>query len=169
MSFFSNVMNRIRFGDDEYDEYDDYEGYDDEEVEEAPKNVTRTAQRASAQTQTSEKTRIFTRPKQQSQSSAKSNGMQLVLVKPTGFEDVRDICDPLLSGKAVVINMEGMHSDIIRRIIDFTSGSTYSIKGNLQKISNYIVIATPPSIELSGEFADMISNAYDMQGFNLRI
>jgi len=29
--------------------------------------------------------------------------------------------------------------------------------GNLQKISNYIVIVTPRSVELTGDFNDMLS------------
>ena len=94
--------------------------------------------------------------------------MKLVLINPSSFDDVQAICDPLLAGKAVVMNLEGLHGDISRRIIDFVSGTSYSIKGNMQKISNYIIIVTPKSIELSGDFADMITNAYETSGFTLK-
>ena len=76
--------------------------------------------------------------------------MEVTMIKPTSMEDSRDICDYLLAGKAVVLNMEGIHTEVAQRIIDFTSGATYSMNGNLQKISNYIFIATPDSVELSG-------------------
>ena len=65
--------------------------------------------------------------------------------------------DYLLSGKAVVLNMEGIHTEVAQRIIDFTSGATYSMRGNLQKISSYIFIATPDSVELSGDFQDLLT------------
>lgn len=92
------------------------------------------------------------------------------MVKPTSIEDAREICDYLLAGKAVVLNMEGIHTEIAQRIIDFTSGSTYSISGNLQKISSYIFIATPESVELSGDFQEMIGNgALDVSGLNIRL
>ena len=56
----------------------------------------------------------------------------------------------------------------IERIIDFTSGATYSLSGNLQKISNYIFIATPESVELSGDFQDLLSaGAFDATGLNV--
>ena len=45
--------------------------------------------------------------------------------------------------------------EIAQRIIDFTSGSTFAISGNLQKISNYIFIITPQSVEISGDFPDV--------------
>ena len=34
------------------------------------------------------------------------------MVKPTSIEDAREICDYLLAGKAVVLNMEGIHTEI---------------------------------------------------------
>ena len=83
------------------------------------------------------------------------------MVKPASMEDARDIGDMLLSGRAVVINMEGVQLELAQRIIDFASGACYSIDGNLQKISNYIFIATPASVDVSGEFQDSLTGAFD--------
>ena len=82
-------------------------------------------------------------------------GMEVNMIRPTSMDDARDICDMLLSGRAVVINLEGVQVDLAQRIIDFSSGSCYSIDGNLQKISSYIFIITPSNIELTGEFQSM--------------
>lgn len=96
--------------------------------------------------------------------------MEVSMVKPTSIEDAKEICDYMLAGKAVVLNMEGIHTEVAQRIIDFTSGATYSMNGNLQKISNYIFIATPESVELSGDFQDLLNNSgLDMGGMNLRL
>ena len=90
--------------------------------------------------------------------SAARSGMEVNMIKPTSMEDARDICDMLLSGRAVVINLEGVQVDLAQRIIDFSSGACYSIDGNLQKISSYIFIITPSNIELTGEFQNVTSN-----------
>ena len=96
--------------------------------------------------------------------------MEVSMVKPTSIEDAREICDYLLAGKAVVLNMEGIHMEVAQRIIDFTSGATYSMNGNLQKISSYIFIATPESVELSGDFQDLLNNGtLDVSGLNIRL
>ena len=84
-------------------------------------------------------------------------GMQVTMIKPSGMDDSREICDNLLDGRAVVLNMEGMNTEIAQRIIDFTSGATYSMGGNLQMISKFIFIATPESVELSGDFQDIFT------------
>ena len=49
-------------------------------------------------------------------------------------------------------------TEIAQRIIDFTSGASYSMNGKLQKISNYIFIITPDNVNLSGEFQDILTS-----------
>ena len=96
--------------------------------------------------------------------------MEVSMVKPTSMENVKDICDSLLDGKTVVINMEGLHMEVAQRIIDFTSGATYAMSGNLQKISNYIFIATPQSVDLSGDFQDMLTGGgANVSGLNVHL
>ena len=102
----------------------------------------------------------------------KAPNMEVSMIKPTSMEDSKEICDYLLAGKAVVLNMEGLHTEVAQRIIDFSSGATYSMNGNLQKISNYIFIATPESVELSGDFQDLLGGgggSLDMSGLNLHL
>lgn len=45
----------------------------------------------------------------------------------------RDYRDILLSGRTVILNLEGLDLEIAQRIIDFTSGATFAISGNLQE------------------------------------
>ena len=83
--------------------------------------------------------------------------MEVTMIKPTSMDDSRDICDYLLAGKAVVLNMEGIHMETAQRIIDFTSGATYSMNGNLQKISTTSLLPHLIPWNLSGDFQDILS------------
>ena len=40
----------------------------------------------------------------------RGSGMEVSLIKPTSLDDAKEICDYLLAGKAVVLNMEGILS-----------------------------------------------------------
>lgn len=97
-----------------------------------------------------------------------NNDMSVCVVKPRSMEDAREITETLLANCTVVLNMEGLDLDLAQRIIDFTSGSCYAISGNLQKISNYIFIITPAAVDVSGDFQDILSGAFDIpsMGFN---
>ena len=97
----------------------------------------------------------------------RNKGMEVCVIKPYTVEDGREISDTLLSGRAVILNLEGLQVSIAQRIIDFTSGSCYSINGNLQKVSNYIFIITPESVDISGDFQDLLSGNgnFDVSAF----
>ena len=90
------------------------------------------------------------------------SGMEVCVIKPTTVDDAREITETLLLDRTVVLNVEGLDVDIAQRIIDFTSGSCFAISGNLQKISNYIFIITPPSVDISGDFATNIMDSFDV-------
>ncbi|MGL5436141.1 MAG: cell division protein SepF [Lachnospiraceae bacterium] len=166
MSLLSKLMDTMRL----YDEDDDdYFGPEDEydTLEKPAKKSLFNAREEEDFDDLEDKPKFFSRsPKV----VPMRRGMEVSMVKPTGIEDAKEICDYLLAGKAVVLNMEGIHTEVAQRIIDFTSGATYSMNGNLQKISNYIFIATPESIELSGDFQDLLnSGALDVSGLNIRL
>ena len=84
--------------------------------------------------------------------------MEVSLIKPTSMEDTREICDYLLAGKAVVLNMEGIHMEVAQRIIDFIAGACYSLDGSLQAISGNIFIAAPADIYVSGDLREELLN-----------
>jgi len=90
------------------------------------------------------------------------NGMEVCVIKPTSFEESREITDTLLANRTVVLNMEGLEVNLAQRIIDFASGSCYAIHGNLQKISHYIFIITPASVDISGDFQDILSGSFEV-------
>lgn len=170
MSLLGKLMDTMRLSPEEDDEDDYY--LDDDFDEEAPRKGL-----FSKRTTDYDDEDEADKPRFLGKSSPKvvpmRRNMEVTMIKPTSIEDSRDICDYLLAGKAVVLNMEGIHTEVAQRIIDFTSGATYSMNGNLQKISNYIFIATPDSVELSGDFQDILAAGgamgMDVSGLNIRL
>ncbi len=158
MDKFLNAM-KLNPDEDDYDD-DDYDTEDDVITERHQKNTYRDED----DDDYDERSRKTT-PKVTQMRPAKKplgNGMEVCVIKPTSVEDSREITDTLLSNRTVVLNLEGLDVDIAQRIIDFTSGSTYAIKGNLQKISHYIFIITPASVDISGDFQEILSGSFDV-------
>ena len=87
--------------------------------------------------------------------------MEVCVIKPTSVDDAREIAETLLSGRTVILNLEGLDLEIAQRIIDFTSGATFAISGNLQKISNYIFLVTPTNVDISGDLQDLLGTSFD--------
>ena len=171
MSILSKLMSTMRLNEEDDDDYylDGDDSYEDEDDRPRRSIFSRRQEEEEYDEEPEPKNRFLGR------SSAKvvpmRRGMEVTMIKPTTMEDSREVCDYLLAGKAVVLNMEGIHMETAQRIIDFASGATYSIGGNLQKISNYIFIATPQSVELSGDFQDLLSGGDlgRVTGLNTRV
>ena len=171
MSLLGKLMDTMRLSSE--DDEDDYY-LDDDFEDEAPKKGLFSKRN---NTEPEDEPEGQEKPKFLGRSNPKvvpmRRSMEVTMIKSTSMDDSRDICDYLLSGKAVVLNMEGIHMETAQRIIDFTSGATYSMNGNLQKISNYIFIATPDSVELSGDFQDIlsagVSSGVDMSSLNIHL
>lgn len=93
--------------------------------------------------------------------SRKGGNMEVCVVKPSSVDDSREITETLLSGRTVILNLEGMDLELAQRIIDFISGATFAINGNLQKISNYIFLVTPTNVDISGDLQDLLGGSME--------
>ena len=91
--------------------------------------------------------------------------MEVVVIHPENMDDANEITDTLLSGRAVVLNLEGIHLEVAQRIIDYSAGSCYAMRGNLQKITNYIFLVTPSNVEISGDFQEMLNTGIDLGAY----
>lgn len=169
MNLTDTFLGWMRLNDDDEDGYDDE--YDIEEYE-SPRASRKTSKKYTDDdiddmpVKEPVKTASKPRPVKNKVVPMRSkNGMEVCVIRPATIEDGREITNTLVSGRAVILNLEGIHVELAQRIIDFTSGSCFAIDGNLQKVSNYIFIATPPTVDISGDFQEILNgnaNVTDM-------
>ena len=164
MGVMDKFLNAMKLNDDDDYAYED-DFYDDDDVVEE-KHKKSSSKDVSEDFEDKNKKNT---PKVTPMRQAKRNigaGMEVCVIKPSSVEDAREITETLLASRTVVLNLEGLDVDIAQCIIDFTSGSCFAISGNLQKISHYIFIITPSSVDISGDFQDLFSGSFDVPTLN---
>lgn len=158
---FKNIFT-VDYDDDYEDDY--YDDYDDDEIEAEEKPIKKMRERTpitetAAPKQSKTTSFTHTRNSRASRNSKvvpmRSNDMEVCVIKPTYYESTKDIIDTLLEGKSVVLNLEGMKLDLAQRIVDSVFGGCYAIHGNIQKISGYIYLITPSSVDITGDFQNI--------------
>lgn len=165
MGVMDKFLNYMKLNDEDDDLYDD--DYLDEEDEiPAPRRSAATKVVKEEEEFEDKAPKKAPQPKvtpirQTTTRRVQGNGMEVCVIRPTSVEDAREITETLLANRTVVLNLEGLDVDIAQRIIDFTSGSCFAISGNLQKISHYIFIITPSSVDVSGDFQDIFGGAFE--------
>ena len=91
------------------------------------------------------------------------DGLEVCVMKPKNFEDSQDICDVLLSNCVAIVNLEDNDIVVSQRIMDFISGAVYSVNGKLFQISDLIFIAAPGTVDVSGDYNDILAQTgYDV-------
>ncbi len=160
----AKVFDKLRdlmFG--EYDDPDDDEYEEEDEYEEQPAR-----RRTPLRDVNRNKEPEYSSPSRRTSSSNRTNPnvysintnvqMQVVVIQPTCYEDAQQICDQVKGKKPVVVNLEQVEYPVAQRIMDFLSGTCYSLEGSIQRVANNIFVIAPENVEISGEFKEEIKS-----------
>ncbi len=90
-----------------------------------------------------------------------NNGMtssKMVITQPTCYNDVEEVGIYLKDKKSVIINLENVGKEDARRVLDFLSGATFMIEGNIKKVSSLIYLMTPRTVEIQNDLENNQTN-----------
>ena len=80
-----------------------------------------------------------------------SPSVKVHLVVPRSFNDAQTIADRFKDYTPVILNLQGVDSELSKRLIDFASGLTYALDGGMQRIADKVFLLTPANVEVSAE------------------
>ena len=156
MSFWDNVKKFAQpYADDEYDDYDDgLEGYEEEAPRRSRSSIDPDALSFdSAPATNTPKTSGFS-----GQVLNMNSGKQeVVLFRPTCFNDSTKAADDLRDKKAIIVNMENVDNALARRVVDFLTGCAYALDGKVNKIAQSTYLFSPHSMDVSGDLENAAS------------
>ncbi len=73
------------------------------------------------------------------------------LVAPGGFNDAQEIGDKFKANQPVIVNLQGVNRELSRRLIDFASGLTYGLGGQMERVAEQVFLLTPSNVEVPAE------------------
>jgi cell division inhibitor SepF len=65
------------------------------------------------------------------------------------FADARVLADRVRDRVPVVLDMRLTDSDLVRRVVDFSSGLIYALDGSMRRVGDGLVLVLPPRVTLS--------------------
>ncbi len=87
--------------------------------------------------------------------------VKVMIIKPINFDDAQKVADYLRKNQPVVINFEDTDSDVMKRIVDFVSGTIYALNGTMKKTGRSIIVAAPQNVDI-----DTDNSSYAERGGN---
>ena len=158
MSLWDNLKKFTQpYSDDEYDEYDDEVDTYEEEPQARPVRERRAPLFNLSSTDESS-FGASSAPSAPTGTSAFSgqvvdirNKQEVVLFRPTSFNDTSKAADDLRHRKAVIVNMENVDKAMARRVVDFLSGCVYALDGTVKKIAQSAYLFCPHNMDVVGD------------------
>jgi len=67
-------------------------------------------------------------------------------VRPLRFDQAQEVADTFKHGQPVIMNLQEVDRDLLRRLIDFASGLCYALNGKLDKVASGVYLLTPANV-----------------------
>ncbi len=77
------------------------------------------------------------------------SSLELKIINPEEFQDVITVAENLIKGCTVVLNLEKLDVETIKRMLDFLHGVCFAIGGDVKFVSKSTYIITPRNIDVS--------------------
>ena len=149
MGFMNRIGDLFKGEEDYENEYDEYEEDEDENEDD------QAAAAAVAAPAATPKAAPKAAPVSRSTGGISSGAaLEMKVIKPERFDEVRMIGEHLLARRTVVLNLEETNKETTKRIIDFLGGVVFAIDGQVKKVANATYIVTPKNVDVSGEQSD---------------
>jgi cell division inhibitor SepF len=80
-----------------------------------------------------------------------AQGAKVSVVSPRAFNEAQEIGDLIKQANPVIVNLQDSDRDLSRRMIDFCSGLTYALGGDMDKVADQVFLLTPANVKVSQE------------------
>jgi len=73
------------------------------------------------------------------------------VVEARGFDDAKIVADRIRARRPVVLDLRTTDPDMVRRLVDFSSGLTYGLDGTMRKTAEGVILVLPARVTLGRE------------------
>lgn len=83
----------------------------------------------------------------------KNAELKFFIASPGKYSDVLSCADRLKADEAVLVNLEAVDSDTQQSISDYLNGVCYIIGGDVQRVSEFMMLYVPAKAEISKQLS----------------
>lgn len=73
---------------------------------------------------------------------------QVILFSPRSFDEAGEIVTHIIQQRSVVMTLEGVPTDMARRLLDFISGIAFALQGKITPVSAKTYFVTPQNVDI---------------------
>jgi len=81
------------------------------------------------------------------------------VITARNFSDAQLLADGIGNGRAIVLDLRSTEPEMVRRLVDFTSGLTYALNGKMAKIAQGVILVSPAGVTVGVDELDRLEAA----------
>lgn len=83
---------------------------------------------------------------------------EIQIIAARNFSDAQTVADGIRSGRPLVLDLRTTEPEMVRRLVDFTSGLTYALDGKMAKIAQGVILVTPTGVIVGSSELDRLAS-----------
>lgn len=76
---------------------------------------------------------------------------RIVTIHPTTYNEAREIGEAFRDGVPVIMNLTGMSEAEAKRMVDFSAGLVFGLRGVIERVTNRVFLLSPSHVAINGE------------------
>ena len=140
MAVYLGLVEEDRRYQDKYDSYEEYDEYEEPAVDE----VEPVQARVDYAVYPSEH-RVDSVPAQQVELA------RITTLHPRTYNEARTIGEHFREGTPVIMNLTEMVDSDAKRLVDFSAGLIFGLRGSIERITNKVFLLSPVNVEVTAE------------------
>jgi cell division inhibitor SepF len=126
-----------RYEDEYYDEYDDQPVRREERREARPAPVANLAEHR--------------RPHPAPAVGVVAELSRITTLHPRTYNEARTIGENFREGVPVIMNLSEMDDADAKRLVDFSAGLVFAVRGSIERVTNKVFLLSPPNVTVAAE------------------
>lgn len=79
---------------------------------------------------------------------------RIVTLHPRTYNEARVIGENFRDGIPVIMNLTEMSDAEAKRLVDFTAGLVFSVRGSIERVTQRVFLLTPPNVNVDADEAE---------------
>ncbi|HEX4977002.1 MAG TPA: cell division protein SepF [Nocardioides sp.] len=76
---------------------------------------------------------------------------RITTLHPRTYNEARTIGENFREGVPVIMNLSEMDDADAKRLVDFSAGLVFAVRGNIERVTNKVFLLSPPNVTVAAE------------------
>jgi cell division inhibitor SepF len=76
---------------------------------------------------------------------------RITTLHPRTYNEARTIGENFREGTPVIMNLSEMDDSDAKRLVDFSAGLVFAVRGSIERVTNKVFLLSPPNVSVAAE------------------